>query len=88
MGAPDSDLWLMISDPPVIHSLMSGIQRAGIHASGVLKAQYTDGTEREIQCPEFILDLDSSEFTLLTVASAFSRQSTSFGGDVERKQCR
>lgn len=73
MGAPDSDLWLMISNPPAIHSLMSGIQRAGIHSSGTLKAQYTDGMEREMQCPDYLLDLDSSEFTLLAVASAFSR---------------
>lgn len=75
MGAPDSGLWLMISNAPAIHSLMSGIQRAGIHSSGVLKAQYEDGTEREIQCPDYLLDMDSSEFTLLAVAGAFSRQS-------------
>jgi hypothetical protein len=64
--------WLMIIDAPKAHYLMTGMERAGIRADGLVKARYEDGTEKESPAPATMLDALAEEFTLLAVASHFS----------------
>lgn len=64
--------WLMIVDAPRAHYMMSGIERAGIRADGLIKARYEDGKEKELPATNAILDAPSEAFTLLCVASHFT----------------
>lgn len=64
-----SGMWLMLENPPRIHSLMSGIVRAGLRSDGLLRAVYEDGEERELPASRAFLERETDAFTLLDVAS-------------------
>ncbi len=64
--------WLMCNLARRIHCLMTGIASAGIRSDGLVKAQYTDGEEKEKPASDSMLDADCDQFNLLSIASHFS----------------
>jgi hypothetical protein len=72
LAAAKPHQWLMTIDAPKAHYLMTGMERAGIRADGLVKARYTDGTQKKAPATPAMLDAPAEEFTLLAVASHFS----------------
>ncbi len=64
--------WLMCNLMTRTESLMTGIVSCGIRQDGIVKVQYSDGSENEKPASERMLDAPADNFTALAVASHFT----------------